>query len=104
MKKERENTETTEQTVQEKLVFRKQPEQSSGELRSSRTTVSFIESGTPERENPAARTSDRRNSEPVYDSTPKIRRMSDSTRAREAEKNRKNQQKGKAPEEENYTY
>ncbi len=103
MKKERENKETTEQTVHEKLVFRKSPEHSPGELRSSRTTVSFIESGTPERENNTARNAERKTAEPVYDSTPKIRRMSDSTRAREAEKNRKNQQKGKTPEE-NYTY
>ena len=92
MKKERENKETTEQTVHEKLVFRKSPEHSPGELRSSRTTVSFIESGTPERENNTARNAERKTAEPVYDSTPKIRRMSDSTRAREAEKNRKNEQ------------
>ncbi len=104
MKKERENSETTEQPVKEKLVFKKPPEKSPKELESSRTTVSFIESSTPARgSGSTAPSGTQKPSEPVYDDTPKIRRMSDSTRAREAEKNRKNQKKGKAPEE-NYTY
>ena len=67
---------------------------------SSRTTVSFIDSGTPSRQSNQSGITVRREQEDFYDETPKIRRMSDSTRAREAEKNRK---KGKSPEE-NYTY
>ena len=98
MKKEREHTETTEQPVNENLVFRKPGARH--ELESSRTTVSFIESGSPSRDsgkndNPSGTAS----SEPVYDTSSKIRRMSDSTRAREAQRNRRHQKT-----EENYTY
>ena len=82
MKKEREITEQAET------------------LESSRTTVSFIDSGTPSRQSGQSGITVRREQEEFYDTTPKIRRMSDSTRAREAEKNKK---KGK-PAEENYTY
>ncbi len=67
---------------------------------SSRTTVSFTDSSTPSRQSNQSGITVRREQEDFYDETPKIRRMSDSTRAREAEKNRK---KGKSPEE-NYTY
>ena len=89
MKKEREHTETTEQPIKEQLVFRKPSAPPHKELESSRTTVSFIESGTPAREtNASGQTQEKKDTEPVYDNTPKIRRMSDSTRAREAEKNK----------------
>ena len=104
MKKEREHTETAEHPVKEQLVFRKPSASPRKELDSSRTTVSFIESGTPARDAGASgQAQEKKETEPVYDNTPKIRRMSDSTRAREAEKNRKNQKKNPASEA-NYTY
>lgn len=96
MKKEKENKETTEQPVKEKLVFRKSPH----EMETSRTTVSFIESGTPAREaRSAASPQEKNHTENSYDDVSKIRRMSDSTRAREAEKNKKT-----AKDNQNYTY
>ncbi|MDE5768364.1 MAG: hypothetical protein K2H82_03160 [Oscillospiraceae bacterium] len=98
----------------EKLVFRKPPDAPQG-MKSNQTKVSFIESKTD-----AIPVRNIRNSETSQDagqpendrpeeSGSKIRRMSDSTRAKEAEKSRKNLRKGKnnyahAGSEKNYTY
>ncbi len=102
MKKEREHTETSSQSVNETPAFRKPR---AAQLETSRTTVSFIESGTPSRAaGKPAQNPEPAAPEPVVDDTsPKIRRMSDSTRAREAERNRRHSKVGKNSEE-NYTY
>lgn len=82
----------------EKLVFRKPPDAPQG-IKSNQTKVSFIESRTdaiPVRNIQDAETSRNPSGEAhPEESGSKIRRMSDSTRAREAEKNRKNLRKGK---------
>ncbi|MBD5142215.1 MAG: hypothetical protein HDT22_01195 [Ruminococcus sp.] len=109
MKKEKDYTDITDQQpVKEKLVFRKPSEEERHEMESSRTRVSFIESTTdamPVRNTEPSDKPDKKQ-ENVYDTTSKIRRMSDSTRAREAEKSKKNFKKGRNSdyEEENYTY
>jgi len=103
MKKERENRETTEQHINENLVLRRTSGNPRKELESSRTTVSFIESGTPSRDAGKSGNQAGTSSEPIYDTSSKIRRMSDSTRAREAQRNRRHQKTGREAEE-NYTY
>lgn len=109
MRKEKDYTDIADQQpIKEKLVFRKPPQEERHEMESSRTKVSFIESTTdamPVR-NAVKSSEPNKEQENFYDTTSKIRRMSDSTRAREAEKNKKNFKKGKSSDydEDNYTY
>lgn len=109
MKKEKDYTDTADkQPANEKLVFRKPPQEEHHEMEFSHTRVSFIESTTdamPVRNAvPSEETGEKQ--EDFYDTASKIRRMSDSTRAREAEKNKKSLKKGRRADydEENYTY
>ncbi|MDE7122341.1 MAG: hypothetical protein K2O42_09290, partial [Oscillospiraceae bacterium] len=106
------NTQNTQNIQNEKLVFRKPPDAPQG-MKSNQTKVSFIESKTdaiPVRNSRNSETSQEQsgNQQPE-ESGSKIRRMSDSTRAKEAEKSRKNLRKGKnsyaqTSSEKNYTY
>ena len=70
------------------------------EFEPNHTTVSFIESGKPERNIPP-RSARQIADEAEYYPPPQIRRMSDSTRAKEAEKNRHSR---KPRFSEDYTY
>lgn len=102
------------QQTPQKMIFRKPPDAPHG-MKSNQTKVSFIESRTdaiPVRHiTDAEKSQDAGQSGDAFpeESGSKIRRMSDSTRAREAEKSRKNLRKGKNYDihtgaEKNYTY
>ncbi|MDE6088192.1 MAG: hypothetical protein K2G25_07370 [Oscillospiraceae bacterium] len=98
----------------EKPVFRKPPDAPQG-MKSNQTKVSFIESKTDAipvrniRDSETSQDAGQPGNNRPEESGSKIRRMSDSTRAKEAEKSRKNLRKGKnsyahTGSEKNYTY
>lgn len=100
------NKQNEQDSMNEKLVFRKPPNAPQG-MKSNQTRVSFIESKTdaiPVR-NILESEQDIQEEIDLTESGSKIRRMGDSTRAREAEKSRKNLKKGKSTSSDgNYTY